>query len=235
MLPTLQNELRSLASPETARILQRFFKTAPGEYGAGDQFLGIKVPRLRALAKKYRALLLPDMQQLLNSPWHEERLCALLLLMQFYERAGDSDRQAVYELYLANTKQINNWDLVDVSAPHIVGVHLQNRPRNVLYELASSSSLWRRRIAIIATFHFIRRDDFSDTLHIAERLLDDPHDLIHKATGWMLREIGKRDLPVAESFLQAHHSSMPRTMLRYAIERFPEPLRQRYLQGNVPE
>ncbi len=226
-------KLRALASPDTAAILQRFFKTGVGQYGEGDVFLGIKVPPLRALAKRYRDAKLDVVSNLLTSRYHEERLFALLLLMQFYQHGTDTEQSSAYELYLNNTQRINNWDLVDLSAPHIVGRHLQDRPRQVLLKLACSSSLWERRIAILATFHFIRLNDFDDTLHIAEILLQDEHDLMHKAVGWMLREVGKRDLAAEEDFLQKHYHDMPRTMLRYAIERFPEQRRRQYLNGTA--
>ncbi|MDO8310536.1 MAG: DNA alkylation repair protein [Sideroxyarcus sp.] len=229
----IQSKLRALASPDTAAILQRFFKTGPGQYGEGDVFLGIKVPPLRALAKQHRDADLKTITKLLDSRYHEERLFALLLLMQFYERGPDEDQSAAYELYLNNTQRINNWDLVDISAPHIVGRHLENRPRKVLHRLACSPSLWERRIAILATFHFIRLNEFADTLRIAETLLSDEHDLMHKAVGWMLREVGKRDLATEEGFLQQHYHDMPRTMLRYAIERFPEQRRRQYLNGTA--
>jgi 3-methyladenine DNA glycosylase AlkD len=229
----LTAQIRALASPETACILQRFFKTGAGQYGEGDVFLGIKVPPLRALAKQHRDTGLKTIANLLHSRYHEERLFALLLLMQFYLQASDKDKAAAYDLYLDNTGRINNWDLVDISAPHIVGRHLQERSRKILYRLARSSSLWERRIAIISTFHFIRMNDFGDTLRIAAILLRDDHDLMHKAVGWMLRETGKRDLSAEEEFLKQHYQNMPRTMLRYAIERFPEPIRKNYLNGKV--
>ena len=232
LLPA-QKELRALASPAIATVSQSFFKTGKGQYGEGDVFLGIKVPVLRALAKRHREAGLDTVGTLLASHFHEERLFALLLLMQFYQRAGDREQAAAYRLYLDSTDRINNWDLVDVSAPHIVGKHLQDRPRKVLYTLARSPHLWERRIAIIATLHFIRRNDFADTLGIASALLQDEHDLMHKAVGWMLREVGKRDLTVEEGFLQQHYRGMPRTMLRYAIERFPEQKRKNYLYGKV--
>jgi 3-methyladenine DNA glycosylase AlkD len=232
LLP-IQKQLRALASPEVARIQQGFFKTGPGQYGEGDVFLGIKVPVLRTLAKQQRDASLTTMQTLLDSKYHEERVFALLLLMQFYQRADEVGQQAAFDLYLGNTHRINNWDLVDISAPHIVGRHLQDRPRKLLHRMAKSASLWERRIAIIATFHFIRLDDFADTLQIAQTLLHDEHDLMHKAVGWMLREVGKRDLASEEVFLKQHHRNMPRTMLRYAIERFPEPKRKNYLYGKV--
>jgi 3-methyladenine DNA glycosylase AlkD len=223
-------QLRSLASPDTAAILQRFFKTGPGQYGEGDVFLGIKIPPLRALAKQHRDANLATITTLLASKYHEERMFALLLLMQFYKQADEEAQQSVFNLYLANTQYINNWDLVDVSAPHIIGHYLENKPRKILLQLAKSGSLWERRIAIISTFHFIRRNDFADTLHIAEILLEDAHDLIHKAVGWMLREVGKRNQHVEEEFLKQYYPRLPRTALRYAIERFDSLLREKYLK-----
>ncbi len=229
-MPTkIQTHLRSIADPAIAKISQSFFKTGPGQYGEGDIFLGIKVPTLRALIKKYRGTPLKTIQALIKSKFHEERVFALFLLIDFYQRGTMSDQQQAYELYLANTSHINNWDLVDVSAPHIVGNFLADKPHNKLYQLAQSNSLWERRIAIIATFHFIRQNDFKDTIKIAEHLLTDQHDLMHKAVGWMLREVGKRDQATLESFLQRHCSVMPRTALRYAIERLPTPLRLHFL------
>jgi len=207
----------------------RFFKTAPGEYGGGDRFLGIRVPNLRRVAREFRSLSLKDVEELLASKWHEERLLALVILVNQYARASDAEREAIYRLYLASTQHINNWDLVDVSAAQIVGAYLLDRDRRVLYRLAKSRSVWERRIAIIATAWFIRADQFDDTFAIVERLLGDKHDLIHKAAGWMLREIGKRDREAEERFLRKYAPRMPRTMLRYAIERFPKALRQRYL------
>jgi 3-methyladenine DNA glycosylase AlkD len=229
----IRKELRALASPETATLLQGFFKTGPGQYGAGDVFLGIKVPPMRALAKQHRDTDLASIAKLLDSRYHEERFFALLLLMQLYQQGTDADQAACYKLYLGNTDRINNWDLVDVSAPHIVGRHLQDRPRKILHTLAHSPLLWEKRIAIIATLHFIRLNDFDDTLRIAEILLQDEHDLMHKAVGWMLREVGKRNLTAEENFLKRHYRDMPRTMLRYAIERFPEQKRKNYLLGKV--
>lgn len=231
----LSRQLHALASPETAAILQRFFKTGPGEYGAGDRFLGIKVPLLRALARQHQGVDIRVIELLLAAEFHEERVFALLLLMQFY-RAGDQDEKAAaFELYLGNTRYINNWDLVDISAPHIVGHYLTDKPRERLYQLAASDALWERRIAIIATFHFIRLHQFDDTLRLAATLCDDRHDLMHKAVGWMLREVGKRDQATEESFLLPRYRTLPRTLLRYAIERFPEPLRQAYLRGELPD
>ncbi len=230
-LKTIQNQLRAIADPATARISQGFFKTAPGQYGEGDIFLGIKVPILRGLVKIFRNTPLEVIAKLLKSKFHEERLFALLLLIDFYQHGDDSSKEGAYDLYLTHTLFINNWDLVDVSAPNIVGDFLSTRSRQPLYQLVASDSLWERRIAIISTFCFIRRNEFTDTLLISKQLLSDSHDLIHKAVGWMLREVGKRDQATEEEFLRAHYHSMPRTMLRYAIERFPETRRKQYLAG----
>lgn len=229
----IQMRLRTLANPAQARISQNFFKTGPGEYGEGDVFLGIKVPQLRALAKTLRGTPLPTIDQLLETEIHEQRVLALLLLMDFYARGDAVAQEAAYSLYLGRTAYINNWDLVDISAPYIVGHYLAGRTRTPLYELVRSASLWERRIAIIATFHFIRLNQFDDTLKLAELLLGDSHDLIHKAVGWMLREVGKRDQATEEAFLLPRYHRMPRTMLRYAIERFPEPRRKAYLLGTA--
>jgi 3-methyladenine DNA glycosylase AlkD len=206
-----------------------FFRTAPGEYGAGDRFLGVTVPQLRAIAREYRDLPLKHLVTLLHSRWHEERLLALLILVGQYRRADPGLRQTIHQLYLQNTSSINNWDLVDASAAQIVGAHLETRDRAVLRKLARSPSLWERRMAMIATYHYIREGDFRDALAVAALLRRDEHDLIHKAVGWMLREIGKRDRRAEERFLRKHASRMPRTMLRYAIEKFPQPLRRKYL------
>jgi len=233
ILQQLQSELRRQADPARAVIARRFFKMGPGEYGAGDQFLGLTVPQLRTLAKQYRALPIRETYQLLRSPIHEERLLALLLLVQAFQ-AGPADVQEnIYRRYLRSTKFINNWDLVDSSAEQIVGAFLRERSRLPLLPLARSPSLWERRIAILATFHFIKRGEFIPTLRIARLLLRDQEDLIHKATGWMLREVGNRSRPTLETFLRQHYRPMPRTMLRYAIERLPEPRRQAYLKGTI--
>ena len=227
---TLLSHLRSLANPHHAAVLARFFKTGPGQYGEADVFIGVKVPVLRKLSKEYKTLPLSEVEILLHSKIHEARLVALLILILHAAKSDAKGRKAIYDLYLANTQHINNWDLVDLSAPRIVGAYLEKKNRRPLYRLASSSSLWKRRISIMATFHFIRQEDFGDTLSIAEKLLDDKEDLIHKAVGWMLREVGKRKLSVEEGFLQKHYRVMPRTMLRYAIEKFPEYKRQAYLK-----
>jgi 3-methyladenine DNA glycosylase AlkD len=221
--------LRAQASARDAKILRWFFKTGPGEYGEGDVFIGIRVPALRKLVREFHPVSDATVRALLRSRIHEERLLALLLLVRRFETGDDAGRRGVFNLYMANTDRVNNWDLVDLSAPNIVGQWLMERDRRRLDRLAGSTSLWERRIAIVSTFAFIRRNEFDDTFRIADRLLRDPHDLIHKATGWMLREVGKRDEAVLEAFLWPRLSAMPRTMLRYAIERFPEPKRRRFL------
>jgi 3-methyladenine DNA glycosylase AlkD len=222
--------LRRAGSPPDAAFLQGFFRTGPGQYGEGDRFLGIRVPALRALLPKLDQLPAAELDAVLSSEWHEARLLALLALVRRYGRGAAAERQAVYRLYLRRTDRINNWDLVDVSAPHIVGAHLAERSRAPLQRLARSRSLWERRIAIVATHFLIRRGEVAETLAIAELLLDDEHDLIHKAVGWMLREAWKRDGEVA-GFVAAHCRVMPRTMLRYAIERQSPAERLRYLRG----
>jgi len=228
-LQNLRKELKSLANPEKAKILQGFFKTGKGQYGEGDVFFGIVVPEQRKLAKKYWNSIGPqDLQILLNSEVHEERLIALLILVKKYENS-EIARQLVFDFYIENTRNINNWDLVDLSAPNIVGKFLLDKKRDVLYDLVKSSNLWDKRISIISTFSFIREKDFEDTLKISEILLKDEHDLIHKAVGWMLREVGKRDVNILEDFLSKHYRHMPRTMLRYAIEKFDEKKRKKYL------
>jgi 3-methyladenine DNA glycosylase AlkD len=229
----LRAELYALADPADAIHLQRFFKTAPGEYGAGDKFLGLRVPALRKLVRDYRQLNDADALEMLASSWHEERLLALMLLVDGYDRGDESRRERIHRAYLEHTRYINNWDLVDSSAEHIVGPHLEAREIALLERLARSDDIWERRIAIISTFHFIKRNEFAPTLKIARLLLEDSHDLIHKAVGWMLREVGKRDREVEDVFLRKHYRKMPRTMLRYAIERHPETLRKRYLAGTV--
>jgi 3-methyladenine DNA glycosylase AlkD len=232
-LQRLRARVRDRANPTAAAHAQRFFKTAPGEYGAGDEFLGIPVPVLRALARTHRDLPDGGVRSLLRSRFHEERLLALLMLVDRFRR-GDARRQlAIYRLYVANLDYVDNWDLVDSSASQIVGAHLEKRSRKPLYVLARSRDLWRRRVAIMATFHFIRLGQFEDTLALAAVLVGDREDLIHKAVGWMLREVGNRDRATAARFLAAHYRAMPRTMLRYAIERFPAARRRAYLRGSV--
>ncbi|MBF0522275.1 MAG: DNA alkylation repair protein [Candidatus Omnitrophica bacterium] len=227
----VEKTLRQHADKKQAKLLQRFFKTGPGQYAEGDIFLGIKVPVMRRLAKKFEDLPLESVVEILQSPIHEMRFLALIILISQYHKADDLGKEKIYRLYLSNTKFINNWDLVDVSAKHIVGGFLMDKDKVVLSQLARSTSLWERRIAILATFYFIGHDQFEESLKIAQILLLDKHDLIHKAVGWMLREVGKKDIFIEEKFLKKHCSVMPRTMLRYAIERFPEPKRQAYLKG----
>jgi 3-methyladenine DNA glycosylase AlkD len=230
-LQSLRRSLKDVADPQRAKHNLRFFKTGAGEYAAGDRFLGITVPALRALARQYCDLPLRDVDSLLRSPWHEERLLALLLWVDRYRRGDVNQRRRIHHKYLRSTRYINNWDLVDVSAGHIVGAFLADKDKRVLFRLARSASLWERRIAVLATFHFIRDGRFTEILKIATLLLHDEHDLIHKAVGWMLREVGRRDRPRLERFLIRHQDSMPRTMLRYAIEHLPAQQRRRYLQG----
>jgi 3-methyladenine DNA glycosylase AlkD len=225
--------LQMLGDRERAQAVQRFFKTAPGEYGERDVFVGLRVPEIRKLAKEYHALSFSETIQLLQSSIHESRLLALFILVRAYAQADASLQEQIFNLYLQNTRFINNWDLVDASAEHIAGSHLRYRSRSPLHSLAASNLIWDRRISIMATFHYIKRGEFAETLRIAELLLRDPEDLIHKAAGWMLRETGKRNQPVEEAFLKIHYKIMPRTMLRYAIEKFPEKLRQQYLRGEI--
>ena len=224
--------LQKLGNSEIALHSRRFFKTGPGEYGEGDRFLGIKVPLIRKCVSEFRDISLEDALETLNSPFHEARLLALLVMVTKYRSAmTEAEKEAIYSSYLDNAAHINNWDLVDCSAEHIVGAYLFDRERSTLYRLAGSNTLWERRIAIMATFHFIKKGDFSDTLAIAEELLHDREDLVHKAVGWMLREVGKRDIHRERGFLGRYSGEMPRTMLRYAIERFPEEERLKYLYG----
>jgi 3-methyladenine DNA glycosylase AlkD len=228
----LKKELRRVADPAKAKILSRFFKTGVGQYGAGDKFLGVVVPSQRRLAKKFLDLKLVDLQILLNSPFHEERLIALLILVQQYQKSSGQDKKKIFNFYLKNLTRINNWDLVDLSAPNIVGDYLLKRDRKVLSKLAKSQNLWARRVAIISTFTFIRNQSFTETLILAEQVLikqKDSHDLIHKAVGWMMREVGKRDQKVLENFLDQFANQLPRTTLRYSIEKFAPAKHQHYL------
>jgi 3-methyladenine DNA glycosylase AlkD len=223
-------ELEKLSDPEHAMKLQGFFKTNKGEYGEGDVFLGVRVPDQRRIAKKYRNISLVDVLELLQSGIHEHRLTALFILTEQFNKGDEEARRRIVDLYLSNTASVNNWDLVDSSAHKILGVWLVDKARSVLYELARSESLWERRISIISTFAFIKRGDLEDALALAETLVDDEHDLIHKASGWVLREVGKMDQSVLEEFLLEHFQTMPRTMLRYAIERLPEERRKFYMR-----
>jgi len=230
----IRARLRPLADPRIAETSRRFFKTGPGEYGHGDRFLGIRVPTLRKIAREFRAAPVSVAFALLRSPLHEERLLALLILVSRYQRGTAAEQQVIYERYLRQVrKYVNNWDLVDSSAPYIVGAHLVDRDRRILLKLARSPDLWERRVAIVATLWLIRRGSFDDTLAVAAILLDDGEDLIHKATGWMLREVCNRDAAAAERFLRRHCRAMPRTMLRYAIEKLPPRTRRAYLAGSL--
>lgn len=227
----IQQDLKKLANKNQAINLAHFFKTGPGQYGEGDKFMGIKVPQQRELVKKYYSkITIAETEKLLRLPYHEARLTALLILVAKFKRADIKEQKQIFQIYLKSTKYINNWDLVDLSAPNIVGAWLCDKNRAVLYKLARSKDLWEKRIAILATFYFIREKDFTDALQIAKILLADKHDLIHKAVGWMLREVGKRHTTTEEKFLKQHTRAMPRTMLRYAIEKFPEAKRQFYLK-----
>ena len=227
------SRLHLIGDRKRVKVLQRFFKTAQGEYGEGDVFVGLRVPEIRRLVKEYQALPFTEITQLLQSSIHEARLLALLISVRAYTQGDASLQEQIFNLYLQNTRFINNWDLVDASAEYIVGSHLRYRSRSPLHALAVSHLLWDRRISIMATFHYIKCGELGETLRIAELLLRDPEDLIHKAVGWMLREIGKRDRLTEEGFLNVHYKIMPRTMLRYAIEKFPERLRQQYLRGKI--
>lgn len=232
-LEEIQKKLKTLGNKEKAKKHQSFFKTGPGEYGEGDIFVGVTVPELRKLANKYKTIPSREVKHLLRSPIHEERLLSLFMLIHRYSKGDEPEKKRIYELYLKNTKFVNNWDLVDSSAGQIVGAFLFDKSKKPLYDLVKSDNLWERRISIISTFYFIKSNQFSDTLKISEILLSDREDLIHKAVGWMLREVGKRDMSIEENFLKKHYKNMPRTMLRYAIEKFPESKRQRYLKGKI--
>lgn len=226
----VKKDLMSIADFSRVDILQRFFKTKKGEYGEGDIFLGIFVPNIRKIAKKYSDLYIEDINELLYSKIHEERLCALLILVNQFEEGDDKKREKVFKFYIKNVRQANNWDLVDLSAPKIVGVYLFNKSKKPLYKFAKSRNLWEKRVSIISTFAFIKGGEFKDTLKISEILLKDEHDLIQKAVGWMLREVGKREVSVLEGFLIKNHKNISRTTLRYAIEKFPESRRQFWLK-----
>ena len=233
LLKSLRAILKKQANPKQAKIYLRFFKTGKGEYGEGDEFLGIKVPVSRKIAKEFKDLALPEIQELLNSKVHEERLIALFILTEQYRRKDFEQKKVIYDFYLKNLKRVNNWDLVDLSAEKIIGAYLFEKDKQILFRLARSKNLWDRRIAIMSTFHFIKNGLYDTTFEIADVLLKEEHDLIHKAVGWMLREIGNRDLKSEEDYLKKHYITMPRTMLRYAIEKFPEKKRQAYLKGEI--
>ncbi len=231
MLSQLISEMNSFADAERAKSSQRYFKTGAGEYGEGDVFIGLNMGEQRRIAKKFQGLSLPKIQELLKSEIHEQRMVGVLILVDKFRKASKEERGNIFTFYLKNAKRINNWDLVDLSAPRIVGGFLSDKKRNILYPLADSKNVWERRISVLATFAFIKDEDFSDALRISEILLEDNHDLIHKAVGWVLREIGKKDEKVLEEFLKTHYEKIPRTTLRYAIERFEESKRKDYLRG----
>lgn len=227
---TIQKDLQKLATPKKAKFLQGFFKTGKGQYAEGDVMLGIAVPEQRKVAKRhYKEISSGEVVKLLKSKIHEYRLTALLIFVLQFEKGDDAVKTNIYNLYLKNIRYVNNWDLVDLSAPKIVGAYLMERDRKILYTLAKSDDLWEKRIAMLATYTFIKTGDFEDALKIATMLVDDSHDLIHKAVGWMLREIGKIDQLSEEEFLKIHYKTMPRTMLRYAIEKFDDQKRKFYM------
>jgi len=233
MLEELKGELDKHKNPKRAEHDSRYFKTEPGEYGEGRISFGIKTEIIRDLAKKYAGLPMRGVQELLSSGISDYQSTALRVLIHKFRKADEQDRGDIFNFYIRNIRNINNWDLVDISAPHIVGVFLEDKKKNKLYELAQSKNMWEKRIAIISTFAFIKKDEFVDALRISEILLNDSHDLIHKAIGWMLREIGKRNEKILEDFLKNHYSQIPRTTLRYAIEKFEEDKRKKYLRGEI--
>ncbi len=228
-----QLALKRLSNKNRAKISASFFKTGPGQYGEGDIFIGVTVPETRRVAKRFSQLSLLEDKELLKSKIHEERLLALLILVEQFNHGGSQTRTKIFNFYQQNIKQVNNWDLVDLSADKIVGAYLLDKPKDWLDVLAKSKNLWERRIAIVSTFYFIKQNKFDKTFALAEILLNDTHDLIHKAVGWMLREVGKRNDLVLEKFLNKHYQQMPRTMLRYAIERLEENKRLAYLKNNI--
>ena len=231
----LELRIQKSANDSKSKILQRFFKTGKGEYGEGDIFLGIIVPEQRKIAKEFCNLNNDELEKLLDSEIHEKRLIALLILINKFKKADEKIKKEIFDLYLkkANENRINNWDLVDLSAPNIIGKYLLDKNKEILYKLANSLNLWEKRISIISTFEFIRNQQFEDSLKISRILLKDEHDLIHKSVGWMLREIGKRNQKILENFLKERYGEMPRTMLRYAIEKFDEEKRKEYLNGEM--
>jgi 3-methyladenine DNA glycosylase AlkD len=229
-------DLKKASNKEYAKTAAYFFKTGPGQYGEGDQFIGVRVPMIRSIVKNYSTdAKMTDIESLIVSPIHEERMAAVLLLVARYSSrtADDKTKKELYSYYMKNAERMNNWDLVDLSAPRIVGEHLFDRDRSILYKMAVSKNLWKRRIAVIATHGFIRRGDLEDTFRLADKLLNDEHDLMHKAVGWMLREAGKKNTQALEKYLKDRYAKMPRTMLRYAIEKFPESKRKKYLAGEI--
>lgn len=230
---TVKQELAKFSSVKRKKTNEWFFKTGKGQYGEGDKFIGVSMPDIRKVARQFKDLSLSDVLKILNSKIHEERMLALCILVLKFEDGDEKEKARLYKIYLANVKYINNWDLVDVTCPQIVGGYLSDKPRSILIKMAKSKNLWEKRIAIISTYTFIRAGQFNDTLEISNLLLQDSHDLIHKAVGWMLREVGKKDVKVLEKFLNQHYKSMPRTMLRYAIEKFEDKKRKAYLHGKI--
>lgn len=228
--PQIRSSLKKLESPSNAKMALRFFKTGKGQYGEGDRFYGIRVPVVRNFAKQFEFASLKVCENLLEAPYHEERLLALLILVRQFKKGTSEEQKLIYDFYMNHLSRINNWDLVDTSAPGIVGAYLQNKDKAPLYELAKSTNLWEKRIAILATFHLIRNNEFQTTLKVSHILLNDPHDLIHKAVGWMLREVIKKDPKMGETFLKKHYKKMPRTMLRYAIEKLSIQRKTAYLK-----
>lgn len=226
----IEREMREYIDPVKREYLPKFFKTGKGEYGEGDKFLGVVVPNTRLVAKRHKDAPFDVMAELLQSEWHECRLCALLMLVERFKKSDEKERKLIYDFYLSQTARINNWDLVDLSAPGIVGEYLKDKPREELYRLADSGLLWEQRIAVVSTYTLIKNNDFIDILALSERLLHHPHDLMRKAVGWMLREVGKRDEDLLVQFLEKHAKVMPRTMLRYAIEKFPEEERKEFMK-----
>ncbi len=236
MLNKLKQDLQKLANPQKAKLYMRFFKTGRGEYGEGDKFLGLTVPQQRKIVRKYLAISLKELKQLLQSKIHEYRLVALLILVSKFKKAKLisqlAEQKEIFDFYLKHTKFINNWDLVDLSAKDIIGQYVLDNPeeKSIIYNLAKSTNLWEKRISVLACFAFIRQGKFKETLKIAKMLLKDKHDLIHKAVGWMLREVGKKNQQLEEEFLSKYYRKMPRTMLRYAIEKFDLKKREYYLK-----
>ena len=229
----VKKRLKQFINPQKAAFFPRFFKTGKGEYGEGDKFLGVTVPHQRIVAKQFKALDIKEVEKLLYDPIHECRLTAILILVMQFEKGNDSERKSIYDFYLKHIQQVNNWDLVDSSAHKIVGAYLDKRSREKLYRLAKTNHLWSQRVAVVATYWFIKRDDFEDILALSDLLIQHEHDLIHKAIGWMLREMGKRNDTILRNFLKTRYQKMPRTMLRYAIEKFDKLERDRYLHSEV--
>lgn len=233
-LAEIKKEVALYTNEEKGKFFQKFFKTGKGQYAEGDLFLGISVPTIRSIAKKYvDKSSIKEAESLLNSKFHEERLLSLIILVYKFEKAEKKEKEEIFNFYIKNTSKINNWDLVDVSAANIVGRHILDKDVSIIYSLAKSKNLWEKRIAIVSTYAFIKSGELEHTFKISETLMNDKHDLIHKAVGWMLREAGKKNQKALENFLKKHYKSMPRTALRYAIERFPQERRKQYLKGKI--